>query len=499
MKTKLLNSGILLLVVSLFLYLFREIPNGKFWMLDDHVFLKNSFQERSIFGNWNKFVFQLDSNNVDLNQNNLRLTPSLNLYYALRTFFFGDDPTKYFLLSYCVLLFTVVIFSVLLFVTYLDVMKDSKIRLHYSLFLFLAGTLFTFPTIVRNYVTLGVSEQIGPLFLFISYVLILLGRFKLQRGLRIFASISLPANTIILIGIKENYAIFSIILLSIGLIHGRKSPKSHVISLLSSFSINALFLLRIKTEIFDVGNDVYGRSTNLTTLADSFLKLLTEKLFVYHLIMVVLIIAIARVKKADLNLLMLSPAFMVIVDWIFYRGDVRDRYATNSIISVFLMAVFLIIYLSNLKVKIQPVLVMFSVVILTLNWNDASSTISRQVLATRSFDAGVSRVMDTSLKHAKTAFVAQSEWDYESADSVATHLRSRGFVNDIYLFIPKGFIQKSSLSSQMLIWSNEGSSYKFNPKPKDLSKFDVCIFSQIKQEDFTEPLCKQSVVIRWLP
>ena len=47
--------------------------------------------------------------------------------------------------------------------------------------------------------------------------------------------------------------------------------------------------------------------------------------------------------------------------------------------------------------------------------------------------------------------VAQSEWDYESADSVTTHLRSRGLINDIYLFIPKEFIQKTRLTSQMLI------------------------------------------------
>jgi hypothetical protein len=120
-------------------------------------------------------------------------------------------------------------------------------------------------------------------------------------------------------------------------------------------------------------------------------------------------------------------------------------------------------------------------------------------LATKNFDAGVSKVIDISHKRAKTAFVAQSEWDYESADSVATHLRSRGFINDIYLFIPKDFIEKTSLTSQMLIWSKDGSSFKFNPKPKDLNKFDVCIYSQIKQEDFTEPLCNRSVVISWLP
>ena len=499
MKTKLSNSGILVLVVTLFLYLFREIPNGKFWMLDDHVFLENSFQQRSIFGNWNKFIFQLESNNVDLNEHNLRLTPTLNIYYALRTFFFADDPTKYFVLSYCVLLLTIIMLGVLLLVTYIDLVKDPKIRLHYSLFFLSAATLFTFPTIIKNYVTLGVSEQIGPLFLFISFVLIHLGSIKLPKKLKVLASISLPINTIVLIGIKENYAIFSIILLSTGLIRWRKSPKSHVISLLSSFSINALFLLRVKTEIFDVGNDVYGQSTSLATLADSFLKLLTEKFFVYQLILVVLIVAIARVKKADLNLLMLSPVIMFIVDWIFYRGDVRERYATNSIISVFLMTVFLILLLSTLKVRIQPVLVILSVAILALNWSDASSTISRQVLATRNFDAGVSKVIDISHKHAKTAFVAQSEWDYESADSVATHLRSRGFTNDIYLFIPKEFIQKTSLASQMLIWSNDGSSYKFNPKPKGLNKFDVCIYSQIRQEDFTEPLCNRSVVISWLP
>jgi hypothetical protein len=502
MKTKLSNSGILLLVLSPFLYLFREILNGKFWMLDDHVFLRNSYQERAIFGNWNKFVFQIESNNVDLNQHNLRLTPSLNLYYALRTFFFGDDPSKYFILSYSVLLLTIIILCVLLIMTYLDLIRDSKVRLDSSippLLLLSAATLFTFPTVIRNYVTLGVSEQIGPLFLFVSYVLILSGRFKLQKGLRAFTSILLPVNTIILIGIKENYAILSIFLLSIGLVYWRESNKSHLISLLSSFLINVLFIVRVKTEIFDVGNDVYGRSTSPATLVSSFLKLMTEKLFLYQLIVVILIFAIARVKKADLNLLILSPVLFVIVDWIFYRGDVRERYATNSIVSVFLITMFLILLLPYLKVKIQPVLFIFSLVILMQNWSDAGSTISRQVLATKNFDAGISRVIDISHLQAKIAFVAQSEWDYESADSVATHLRSRGIVNDIYLFIPKEFSQSTSLAAQMLSWSNEGSSYKFNPKPRDLNKFDVCVFSQTKRQDLTEPFCKRSVVIRWLP
>ena len=468
-------------------------------MLDDHMFLDKYYQGRLLSGLWNKFVFQLENNNIDFDSHNLRLTPTLNLYYALRTFFFGTDSHKYFLLSYFILFATILALSVFLYLVILEIAQDSKRRVRRYVFVVCAATLFTFPTVIRNYVTLGVSEQIGPLFLFISYILLFFIGLKTDKRSQFIAAFLLPVNTLILMGIKENYAIFSFIVLIISVFNWGRLLRVSRISLIFSILIDSLFLLRVKTQILDVGVDVYGKSTGLDSFIESFLELFRQKIFACLIVIVILILVIARLKSFKINLLIYTPLFLYITDWVFYRGDIRDRYATNSVISIFLLLLFLVFILSKFKLDVEIILIAICVIIVTINWNKASNAIGDQIDATKNFDSGIARIVNISQENSKIAFVAQTEWDFESADSVATQLVSRGIKGKVYLYMPFEFVEKSNLGVQMKIWSTLGLSYKFKPKPKDLNNFDICIFSQIKQKNYMEPSCKRNVVIKWLP
>jgi hypothetical protein len=479
--------------------LYWKILDGKFWMLDDHVFVENSYLVSENENIWSRFKVLLDLNNVSLEPNNLRITPTLNLYYALRTFFFDTNPVSYFILAFAIFLLSGAALTYLLILIIREFPYLDKSQINYPGITFIAFTIFSFPTVARNYVTLGVSEQIGPLFLFLTYILLLLSTKQKDRSKSIIVATLLPLNTIIFIGIKENYAAMSLILLLASAFYFKKMRTLNRLSVVFSILLNISFVIVLKMRLLGSKVDVYGNSTDASVFFTSFLNVFSDRFFILHVAFLLVLSYSNFSNKVKVHPLIYTPPFLFIIDWVIYRGDLRDRYLTNAIILIYL---FLMIAVISLKLRERGSLiigVLISATILVGNWSDAQSVIARQIEATVHFNSGVNHSVNLARSSSTVAVIGQSEWDYESVDSIAIYLRAHGVKKSMYLYLPDKFVKKTELSNQMRFWSESGSTYKFNPLPKLTRRFDLCIFSQSIVEDYPDLKCSHSSIIRWLP
>ena len=67
---------------------------------------------------------------------------------------------------------------------------------------------------------------------------------------------------------------------------------------------------------------------------------------------------LTRYTKALISL----PYLISLSDWMVYRGDIRDRYATNTIVSLFLATyiLFILVMLANRKRQGLPVVILIA-------------------------------------------------------------------------------------------------------------------------------------------
>jgi hypothetical protein len=483
---------------------YQKILEGKFWMLDDHVMI-NAYEETKTYGFIAKMEALLRLNSVSYLPDDGRLNPTLSLFYASRVLVFGIEPSLYFALNFVILIITSIALLTFLF-SIRSVFSTKKIeffgRIGIAIFTL---SLFSIPTIISNYVNLGTSELIGPLFLFVALSTLVQRLFLDKKTL--FNGSLLVLSTFLLVGVKENYAIIMFLIL-ISIVLGAFEYFKQDLKVFSLLIlITTFFVSQILFVSQSEGQDVYGKDSSLLFSLLSVSKIHMSK-YGIAIIIAALLFAICmkltyKVLDSRSRTLALWPFLIFLSDWLVYRGDIRDRYATNVIVSL-LLAAFIIFLLMQVIVKEENMSFIVAIVLclaVILHQLPISVTVvDRKILATESFEKGLGQIFSLSEKEPSSpvAFVVQSDWDYESIISVGTFLKSRGLQNPLIIELSEDFPVNSVNDQIFEEWSNLGIPGLYKPRGKEVREYITCIYSQNDPSKKVN-VCRDVTVIKWLP
>ena len=492
-------------LITTFLYVaYHKILDGQFWMLDDHVMVKAFEQTKSL-----NFIPRIDTLlelcSVNYFPDDGRLNPTLSLFYAIRVFFFGTNASLYFVVNFLILVLTNTALYNLLVSIRMSFLQ-SKIQTIERLTLVVFSTcLFSIPQFVSNYATLGTSELIGPLFLFIVLDLMIKRTIFNQRT--IVNGILLMVGTFLLAGIKENYAIALLVMQISIFFLGRGQSKLDIKLEIFLISITLFFVIQIFYVSQSLGTDVYGKQTGLLFTVMATFKFFSSKFGITITVIFALTSILINLKRNQLTrytkALISLPYLISLSDWMVYRGDIRDRYATNTIVSLFLATyiLFILVMLANRKRQGLPVVILIACLMVIISELPSGvSVVERKIQATDRFERGLETIKYTSSndKSLPVVFIAQSDWDYESIISVAIFMKSKGLENSLVLELSREFPEDSKNISIFKAWSEEGVAGLYAPKNAKDIEFVTCVYSQSSPEKRLKN-CRNTVVLKWLP
>jgi hypothetical protein len=138
--------------------------------------------------------------------------------------------------------------------------------------------------------------------------------------------------------------------------------------------------------------------------------------------------------------------------------------------------------------------------ILLVELPDGRNAVENKVIATERFMAGLKEIQKWSLEGESlpVAFVAQSDWDYESIISVATYFHSAGLKNSLILEVSSEFPANSTSISTFRVWSTEGVAGLYAPKNETSKDYVACIYSENIPKKKLEG-CRDEIILKWLP
>jgi|GEM_PF-6064475 len=483
---------------------YQNILNGQFWMLDDHVMI-NAFEQTKNLDTVERLRSLLKLCHVNYFPDDGRLNPTLSLLYALRVFFFGTSASLYFGLNFLILCLTSIAFYHLLVTLRMSFTATETLVIEKITIAVFCFSIFTVSQIISNFVTLGTSELIGPLFLFIV-INLMIKRTILEKKSTL-DKVLLIINSFLLAGVKENYAITLLLIQIVFFYVGFRLSKLDIKLNLFLISLTLFFVIQIIYVSQNRGTDVYGNEVGLAFVFMTLLKVFSNKYGFAIILIHLMTLFLVHRNKANLNVhlksLTLIPSLIFLSDWIVYRGDIRDRYATNTAISLFLGVYILsmLFAMTNRSRFVSTAAVLITcLAIISYELPSGISSVHRKVLATEHFQKGLRAIKssgmgDTSLP---IAFIAQSDWDYESIFSFAIFMNFKGLKNSLILELSPEFPVNSTNTSTFKVWSEKGITDLYEAKGDKSGEYITCVYSQNSPKERFEG-CRDEIILKWLP
>ena len=288
---------------------------------------------------------------------------------------------------------------------------------------------------------------------------------------------------------------------------GRGQSKLDIKLEIFLISITLFFVIQIFYVSQSLGTDVYGKQTGLLFTVMATFKFFSSKFGITITVIFALTSILINLKRNQLTrytkALISLPYLISLSDWMFYRGDIRDRYATNTIVSLFLATyiLFILVMLANRKRQGLPVVILIACLMVIISELPSGvSVVERKIQATDRFERGLETIKYTSSndKSLPVVFIAQSDWDYESIISVAIFMKSKGLENSLVLELSREFPEDSKNISIFKAWSEEGVAGLYAPKNAKDIEFVTCVYSQSSPEKRLKN-CRNTVVLKWLP
>lgn len=489
------------LSVLIVIMVLKPILVSEFWLLDDHLLIQIMDSEQDSFTG--KLLLGAKILGWDGGFFAARATPVANLYYVLRAIIFDDNAKMFFILS----LILGILCAYFLHKTVINLYKYFLIEIkiiHHLYVSLLILFLFTRKPILEIFIRLGTPEQlsisVGAITLFI-FSKIMLGNSN------ILLLIILSINMFIITGTYEKYFWYPAFLYYALFKSSRISFSKRALRFSALFaSLMPLFVMsRVFPFIIFNKEQAYRNSGDPSLIINGIKWLLTNNYSTLLLLLIIIQFYLLRRVIADKHvyLLLLFPFLILFVDAIYYGGNLVNYYLADVAIVAFWSASLIPLITHEVSYKTYDVTLFvtatFVAVILFPNWiMQSSNYVKSHVNATKSFQNGVNQIVSLwkTEQHSSILFLAQTNWDYESAISLGKFLNHRIDGEFSYFVYPLQTKEKTDL---MISMSSQGNRYG-NIKP--FSKFQtdkksICVFS-INKPITIPRVCAQVVSLQWL-